>query len=89
MVSGAQAELKITAGEGAFGASTVLTSGPDKHASLVLSVQSAADAAGELDMDSPGTAEAQAVAGAKGLEQQMAVQAAKRRREERRADATY
>ena len=46
VVSGAQAELSITAGDGEFGASATLISGPDQSASLVLSVQSAPDAVG-------------------------------------------
>ena len=46
VVSGAQAEMSVTAGDGEFGASTTLISGPDQSASLILSVQSAVDAVG-------------------------------------------
>lgn len=46
VVSGAQAELLITAGDGAFGASATLTSGRDQSSSLVLSVQSLPTAIG-------------------------------------------
>jgi hypothetical protein len=63
VVSGAKAELSITAGDGEFGASATLTSGPDQSASLVLSVQSAADAVGTpeelyaLELTNAGSAE--------------------------------